>query len=103
DAVVVPSRSHGAMLEACYGPGPIARLFVVPNATARGGGFGPKEDFVFAAARWWDEGKNGRLLDAAAPAISWPLRIAGAAVGPNGETFRPRHLKLLGEQPHEAV
>lgn len=84
-AVLVPSRSHGAALRQAYGP--VAGLRVIHNASARSGDAVAKEPFVLAAGRWWDAGKNGRVLDAAAPGIAWPVVMAGAAEGPGGEAL----------------
>jgi glycosyltransferase involved in cell wall biosynthesis len=51
---------------------------VIYNAAeARAFAQGAKEQFVFAAGRLWDEAKNLSALAAAAPAIRWPVRIAG--------------------------
>ena len=36
-----------------------------------------RQTFVFAAGRLWDEAKNLRAVVEAAPAIEWPVRIAG--------------------------
>jgi glycosyltransferase involved in cell wall biosynthesis len=93
DLVLVPTRSHGAAIEACYGP--VRRLQVVANATAEVS-VAPKEDIILAAGRWWDEGKNGAVLDAAAGEVGWPLLMAGATDGPNGQRFAIREAQALG-------
>ena len=36
-----------------------------------------KEEFVFAAGRVWDEAKNLATLEGIAPALAWPICIAG--------------------------
>jgi glycosyltransferase involved in cell wall biosynthesis len=100
--VVAPSRAHATALEASYGPLP--RLRVVPNATAapeRQGGHGA---FVVASGRWWDEGKGGAILDAAAAEADWPVRLLGPSRGANGTAFEASHAAIEGERPHtEAV
>jgi glycosyltransferase involved in cell wall biosynthesis len=101
DAVVAPSRSHAAALEHCYGT--IGNLSVVFNAAQVGAGTAEREPFIFAAGRWWDEGKNGSVLDAAAETLSWPVRIAGALRGPNAERIAMRHVDHLGELPSTEV
>jgi glycosyltransferase involved in cell wall biosynthesis len=99
-AVVAPSASYAALLRTCYGQ--IDHLTVVPNAV-RPIAKKAKEDVVFAAGRWWDEGKNGAVLDAAAPAIEWPVLMAGPATGPSGQFLPITSAKALGELPHREV
>lgn len=82
DIAVAPSRSHAAALSALYGDLP--RLHVVHNAAPLGSRAHGREDFVLAAGRWWDEGKNAGALDAAAVRSRWPIFAAGSATGPNG-------------------
>lgn len=93
DAIVAPSQSHAAAIEACYGP--LSPIHVVPNATrpalCRG-----KAPIVAAAARWWDEGKGGPLLDEVAARTAWPVVAAGATEGPNGAAFAFAHARALG-------
>jgi glycosyltransferase involved in cell wall biosynthesis len=93
DLVLVPTRSHGAALEACYGP--VRRVQVVANATAEVSA-APKEDIILAAGRWWDEGKNGAVLDAAAGEVTWPVLMAGATDGPSGQHFAIHNARPLG-------
>ncbi len=95
DAVLVPSAAHAAALRRAYGP--LERLGVVPNATAPVAELAPKRPFVLAAGRWWDEGKGGAVLDAAARDGAWPVVMAGALEGPNGQRFAPQHADARGE------
>ncbi|MFD1912763.1 glycosyltransferase family 4 protein [Halodurantibacterium flavum] len=95
DAVVAPSNSHAALIETCYGP--IRGLRIVPNASRLTERQTTAEPFVLAAGRWWDEGKNGRVLDESAPQLDWPLVMAGAARSPRGEGFDIRHADHRGE------
>ena len=57
---------------------------------------GPKEPFVLSAGRLWDDAKNLAALDAAAPGLPWPVRVAGAAAHPEGGDQPTRHVELLG-------
>jgi glycosyltransferase involved in cell wall biosynthesis len=94
DLVVAPSRTMLAAIERHYGRPRAAQ--VIPNGIALGDfRAAPKEDFVFAAGRVWDEGKNLRALDRR---LEWPVRIAGDA---DGATFR--HALALGRLPPAAV
>lgn len=86
DGVIAPSASHGQALERIYGP--IPNLRIVPNAVPVEAGHDlGKLAYVFAAGRWWDEGKNGQLLDQAAATSFWPIMMAGDLAGPNGATL----------------
>ncbi|WP_245464199.1 glycosyltransferase family 4 protein [Rhizobium sp. NXC24] len=101
DAVMVPSSSHAGALRRCYGP--IANLEVVYNSCR----FEPppvrKEEIVLAAGRWWDEGKNGAVLDQAASLCRARVLMAGPTEGPAGQHFAIRNAVRLGELPHQEV
>ena len=95
DLVVAPSRM---MLEAVarhYGRPRRAR--VIPNGSAAPAQRSPrKEPFVLAAGRFWDEAKNLRALDEAAPGCSWPVYVAGDARHPDGGEACAANVRLLG-------
>lgn len=95
DLVLSPTRSHAGDLVRAYGP--LEALRVVYNASELAPPSSSKEPFVLAAARWWDEAKNGRLLDVAAEGSPWPVRVAGPPVGPNGESIEFRSAEQLGQ------
>jgi glycosyltransferase involved in cell wall biosynthesis len=99
DAVVAPSRSHAASLQQAYGP--ISGMQVVRNASLVEHPRGPKENFVFAAGRWWDDGKNGVVLDGAANHVDWPVVMAGANRGPNGQYLPLENVQWRGELSHD--
>ncbi|MDB5623990.1 MAG: hypothetical protein JWR39_2553 [Devosia sp.] len=101
DAVVAPSETHAEMLRRSYGT--IENLRVVYNGAHATPTALDKSDLVFAAGRWWDEGKNGRLLDQAAEKSVWPVVMAGANSGPNGQYLALEHADHRGELPHQAV
>jgi len=101
DAVLAPSRAHADMLLASYGP--IDGLGVVYNGSGADLAPSRKEALVFAAGRWWDDGKNGALLDAAARHSVWPVAMAGPCRGPNGQTSELQCARALGELPHADV
>ena len=102
DIVIVPSESHGRALHRVYGAMPGLR--VVPNATAPAASSGgEKQAYVFAAGRWWDEGKNGQILDAAAAGAPWPILMAGALTGPNGARLELQNAVALGQLPGPEV
>lgn len=101
DVALAPTRSHAAALNRCYGP--IHNLMVVRNSSRAPCRTGAKESFVFAAGRWWDEGKNGDVLDQAAARMRWPLVVAGSCIGPNGEQLAFDHAEHIGELSHDGT
>ncbi|MDG4882728.1 glycosyltransferase family 4 protein [Mesorhizobium sp. WSM4884] len=100
-AVVSPSRSHAAMLETCYGP--IARLSIVHNSAQPGPVGSHRDAFALAAARWWDEGKNAKVLDAAAAIAEWPVYAAGPLDRADGQRACLDHCVTLGPVGHAEV
>lgn len=98
DTVVAPSRSHAALTAACYGALP--ELRVVHNASAPQDGSARKSLVALAAGRWWDDGKNGSVLDTAAGLARTPVEMAGPLAAPGGQAARLRHARHLGEVGH---
>jgi glycosyltransferase involved in cell wall biosynthesis len=101
DAVLSPSESHANALQVAYGP--IPRLRVVYNTSRVGADSHPKKTFVFAAGRWWDEGKNGAVLDKAAAVMSQPVITAGSCLGPNGQRLQFSNADDRGPLSHSKV
>jgi glycogen synthase len=113
--VVAPTR---AMLESlALEHGTVARSRVIPNGCDQAPlPFGTRDAFgryprrpprshaiVLAAGRVWDEAKNLRTLAAAAPAIRWPVCIAGPRERPEGGGPRLDGVDLLGPLPRAAL
>lgn len=101
DRVVAPSRAHARLVSLCY-PG-VQAIDVVPNATALGRSADVKQPHAYAAARWWDEGKNAATLDAAAGLLRRPIYAAGQTVGPEGQRVRFSHARHLGQLDQERL
>lgn len=87
DAVVAPTGAVLADLEREFGVrgGTVVancrrRDWVVPTA---------KQPLVFGAGRAWDEAKNLALLDRVAPALAWPVAIAGDGGGTSSRFLGP--------------
>ncbi|MGV0910247.1 glycosyltransferase family 4 protein [Martelella sp. FOR1707] len=99
DAVVAPSGSHAAALFRTYGE--IVALKIVHNALCAAPAPAPKQNFVFAAGRWWDEAKNARTLDEAARSVWWPVVLAGSARGPDGSETGIEHAINRGALPYD--
>ncbi len=101
DAVIAPTRAHADALVRSYGH--IDGLTVVHNGTATSPGPAAKEPFVFAAGRWWDDGKNAAVLDAAAAMTRWPVLMAGAQTGPSGQHRAVVNARTTGELRHADI
>lgn len=100
DLVITPSRSHAAALQHAYGTIE-APVISVPNGTAKSWHRYRKTQLVLSAGRWWDEGKNGTAIDAAAESIEWPVLMAGPLTGPAGQEIRLLRACPLGERRPE--
>ena len=94
--VVAPSQSMLFALRCYYGP--LERTRVIPNARAPAD-YRPaiKEEFVFSAGRLWDEAKNVSALCDVAPALSWPVLLAGPDLGPDGQARELNPVTHLGQ------
>jgi glycosyltransferase involved in cell wall biosynthesis len=101
NAVVVPSESHAAALNAVYDELP--PLHVIYNATVVEPTNEPKEPVVLSVGRWWDQGKNGAVLDQAAATIPWPIILAGPLNGPDGQHVDFRNVQTPGALSHPAI
>jgi glycosyltransferase involved in cell wall biosynthesis len=64
---------------------------------------GPKQACILAAGRLWDEGKNLAALQAVAPQLPWPVRLAGSTSHPDGGSILPSWVYCLGELSTEAL
>jgi glycogen(starch) synthase len=62
-----------------------------------------KQPVVLSAGRLWDEAKNLAALEAVAPALPWPVRVAGATRGPDGSMRETRAVQPLGELSPSAL
>ncbi|MGK3959359.1 glycosyltransferase family 4 protein [Sorangium sp. So ce118] len=85
-------RHHGAL-----SPFQRARAAVIPNA-ADPERFAPqpKEGFILAVGRLWDQAKNVAALGEVAPHLPWPIRVAGSDIHPGGGARPIPSLEHLG-------
>jgi glycosyltransferase involved in cell wall biosynthesis len=102
DVVLAPSTGHADAVAEVYGEALRPRVIYNASAVAVAAQVA-KLPTIFAAARWWDQGKNGGVLDEAARGIGWPVRMAGACAADNGEMFEPNYAKALGSLSADAV
>lgn len=103
DLVAAPTRSFLAEMDALYGPLPKARAIHNGRNRADYRDGRQKRPQVFAAGRLWDESKNLGALAAAAVRGPWPVRIAGDAVGPDGQVAPVPGTDALGLLTPDAV
>jgi glycosyltransferase involved in cell wall biosynthesis len=83
-------------LELQYG-GAITRARVIPNGRNRALFHRAKKDrFILTVGRVWDDAKNLQALERAAPALRWPVLVAGEEEHPGGRTCLFAGLHCLG-------
>ncbi len=95
ELVIAPSEAMLQSLGDIYGP------FRASRVIYNGRRVGPvtqrtKHHFVFSAGQLWDEGKNVNLLTDAAPAIEWPVMVAGRTEDPDGRVEPHPNVSYLG-------
>lgn len=95
DMIVAPTQAMLDALRTHYGPLPRAQV-IANGRDPEGFRESAKEPFVLAVGRLWDEAKNVQVLDQAAPAIDWPVYVAGEAHHPGGGQRLFSHLQPLG-------
>jgi glycogen(starch) synthase len=93
DAVVAPTQAMLGELREHYG---LNGGLVIANGSSSAPAPLPKEPFVLAAGRFWDEAKNLAALDEAAAGLVWPVVVAGGGGA-------PRHARGLGPLPHSTL
>jgi glycogen synthase len=62
-----------------------------------------KRPFILAAGRFWDAAKNLAALQAVAPLLPWPVRLAGSTSHPDGGSVPPSQVEFLGELPAQSL
>jgi glycogen synthase len=81
DAIAAPSRWMASALQRLHGP--IRAPIVIPNGRdPRRFRPGTKEDFVLAAGRLGDDGKNAAAVLRVAQQLPWPVYLAGETPPP---------------------
>ncbi len=95
---VAPSAAMLTALEEHYGPR--RRAMVLHNGRdPRRFRPAPKRRFVLTAGRLWDEAKNAAAVARVAPALPWPVFVAGEQRHPYGESVSLEGVRLLGQLP----
>jgi glycosyltransferase involved in cell wall biosynthesis len=101
DVVVAPSKAHAGLTLECYGC--CDSIAVVPNAVGAIQGTDRRMPIVYAAARWWDQGKNAATLDAVAATTVWPILAFGPTGREDVSPFAFEHVRSLGDCPPASV
>lgn len=100
--VAAPTRTMLESLAANYGFAG-AGLVLANGRSAETFRPGAKQPYVFAAGRFWDMAKNLSALQAVAPLLPWPVRVAGSTAHPEGGCVPPLHVEFLGELGAQAL
>jgi glycogen synthase len=102
-AVVGPTA---AILRAVFEAHDLARPWrVIPNARSSARWRPTKKEwFVLSAGRLWDEAKGLADLEACAPSIGWPIRVAGSLAAPAElPAVTATRVEVLGELAPEML
>lgn len=103
DAVAAPTAAMLRALETHYGR--LRDALVISNGRdPRGWRPAAKEPLILGVGRLWDEAKNAAALAAVAPALPWPVALAGDWRRPgtddgNGGDRPPDGVRALGPLP----
>jgi glycogen(starch) synthase len=94
--VGAPTEAMLASLATNYGFA--ATGVVLPNARSESD-YAPnlKEPVILSAGRLWDAAKNLAALEAVAPSLPWPVRVAGSTSQPTGGVRATRGVIALGD------
>lgn len=101
DMVLAPSHAFARALAARYNLH--RRMSVVHNGRHALAVTPRFRSGALTTGRLWDEGKNVRVLDAAAARCAVATRAAGPAVGPNGAAVACENLHMLGDLDESAL
>ncbi|HKO71693.1 MAG TPA: glycosyltransferase family 4 protein [Bradyrhizobium sp.] len=103
NAWVAPTRAFRGQLASQHGL-PETGEVIWNGAETRSRSPAAKQPFVLSAGRLWDKAKNLSAVARAAPAIEWPIRIAGQFAR-NSTLATPitSNCELLGEISHAAL
>jgi glycosyltransferase involved in cell wall biosynthesis len=97
DLLVAPSHAMLAELRRHYAPLPPHRVIYNGRDPSHFRPQQPKQAFVFAAGRLWDEAKNVAALERVAPSLDWPVMLAGETASPSsGGARRASNVQMLG-------
>lgn len=103
DALVAPTRAFAEATARAYDMPPPRVVWNGRAPAPQPPAARPKDAFIFTSGRLWDEGKNVRVLDAAAALIDAPVLAAGPLSGPNGARVQLSHATSLDRLTPEGV
>lgn len=98
DLITAPSAAMMKFIKQNYGP--FYKTKVIHNGLNKKDYYrSPKEDFIFAMGRLWDEAKNIKAIEDISPLLEWPLLLAGEKENPaeanKGIILKSKHLGIL--------
>ncbi len=94
DCWTAPTQWFRQEIQTLYGPPSPGR--VIRNGIDIDLQLAPKEPFILAAGRLWDEAKNIGALAAAANALPWPVLVAGPERLGDNELMAASGMQMLG-------
>jgi len=96
DMWIAPTNTFRDCIQSLYTPPRQGR--VIRNGIDTINQLEPKENFVLAAGRLWDEAKNITTLIETADRVDWPIKLAGST-SLSAAGFG-RNVETLGDIPH---
>lgn len=102
NAWVAPTRAFRGQLASQYGLQETGEV-IWNGVETRSRSPAAKQPFVLSAGRLWDKAKNLSAIARVAPAIEWPIRIAGQSGDNSAALTIASNCELLGEISHTAV
>lgn len=103
DLVIAPTQAYLADVTRCFGAVGPSRAVLNGLGATPSKALSAKAPVVLSAGRVWDEAKNIAVLEHAASAGPWPLRLAGDATGPDGEAAPLKAAHMLGRLEPDAM
>lgn len=96
NGVVAVSRTMADSLEKHYGIRHSSVVYNGGRTPASKQSCGAKENFILTCGRAWDAAKNISAVNAIAPALDWPVYVAGETAHPQGGMASLHHTQTLG-------
>ena len=103
-ATLVGAPTEAMLMSLATNYGYAGKGVVLPNARSRDDyAPGEKQPVILSAGRLWDAAKNLAALEAVAPSLPWPVRVAGSTSQPTGGVRKTRGVVALGDLSPRAL